>query len=215
MGGADWLLHVDSCHLNDLGHVLIGNGVFGAIATHHEPLAAKTFRTIKERDVSILNSGGTDTNENIRDLWAAALDWFSHHVDEAAVERPSMIVDCHQHFWDLEKVEYPWLVPEYGPIYRTFTPEELAPQLVAAGVDRTVLVQAANSYADTDSMLAQAAEHEWIGAVVGWVPLEDAGAAARVLDGQYLANPWFKGVRHLNHGEADPDWLVRPAVLTA
>ena len=124
-----------------------------------------------------------------------------------------MIVDSHQHLWDLEKVEYPWLVPAYGPLYRTFTPAELEPQLVAAGVDRTVLVQAANSYADTDSMLAHAAEHDWIGAVVGWVPLEDAGEAARVLDGRYLANPWFRGVRHLNHEEADPDWLVRPAVI--
>ncbi len=124
-----------------------------------------------------------------------------------------MIVDSHQHLWDLEKVEYPWLVPAYGPLYRTFTPAELEPQLVAAGVDRTVLVQAANSYADTDSMLAHAAEHDWIGAVVGWVPLEDAGEAARVLDGHYLADPWFRGVRHLNHEEADPDWLVRPAVI--
>ena len=33
-----------------------------------------------------------------------------------------MIVDSHQHLWDLEKVEYPWLVPAYGPLYRTFTP---------------------------------------------------------------------------------------------
>ena len=47
-----------------------------------------------------------------------------------------MIVDSHQHFWDLEKVDYPWLVPEYGPIYRAFTPHELAPQLAAAGIDR-------------------------------------------------------------------------------
>lgn len=124
-----------------------------------------------------------------------------------------MIVDSHQHLWDLDKVEYPWLVPEYGPIYRTFTPAELEPQLAAAGIDRTVLVQSANSYADTDSMLAHSAEHDWIGAVVGWVPLEDAAEAARVLDSRYLANPWFKGVRHLNHEEADPDWLVQPAVI--
>ena len=123
-----------------------------------------------------------------------------------------MIVDSHQHFWDLEKVEYPWLVPDYGPIYRTFTPAELEPQLQAAGIDRTVLVQAANSFEDTDSMLAQAGAHEWIGAVVGWVPLEDPAAAAQALD-RYAANPWFKGVRHLNHEEADPDWLVRPAVI--
>jgi L-fuconolactonase len=124
-----------------------------------------------------------------------------------------MIVDSHQHFWDLEKVAYPWLVPEYGPIFRTFTPDELAPQVAAAGVDRTVLVQAANSFEDTDSMLAHAATRDWIGAVVGWVPLEDASAAARALDDKYLANPWFKGIRHLNHEETDPDWLVRAAVI--
>jgi L-fuconolactonase len=124
-----------------------------------------------------------------------------------------MIVDCHQHFWDLEKVEYPWLVPEYGPIFRTFKPEELVPQLAAAGIDRTVLVQSANSYEDTDSMLAQAAQHEWIGAVVGWVPVNDATEAARKLDDEYMANPWFTGVRHLNQEEADPDFLLRPAVI--
>ena len=124
-----------------------------------------------------------------------------------------MIVDSHQHFWDLDQVEYPWLVPEYGPIYRTFTPDELAPQLAAAGIDQTVLVQAANSYEDTDSMLAHAAAHEWIGAVVGWVPLDDPAEAARVLDARYMADPWFRGIRHLNHEESDPDWLIRPAVI--
>lgn len=124
-----------------------------------------------------------------------------------------MIVDSHQHFWDLEKVAYPWLVPAYGPIFRTFTPAELEPQLREAGIDRTILVQAADSFEDTDAMLAQAREHDWIAAVVGWVPLEDPAAAARALDERYLADPLFRGVRHLNHEEADPDWLVRPAVI--
>ncbi len=124
-----------------------------------------------------------------------------------------MIIDSHQHFWDLERVEYPWLVPAYGPIYRSFHPDELRPQLTAAGIDRTVLVQSANSFADTDAMLAQAAVEPWIGAVVGWVPLEDAAAAASALDDRYLAHPSYRGVRHLNHNEPDPDWLVRPAVI--
>ena len=124
-----------------------------------------------------------------------------------------MIVDCHQHFWDLDKVEYSWLIPAYGPIYRTFTPEELAPQLRASGVDKTVLVQSANNLPDTDAMLAQAEEHDWIGAVVGWVPLEDAKEAARKLDEEYLLHPKFTGMRHLNHDEKDPDWLIRPTVL--
>ena len=81
MGGADWLLHVDSCHLNDLGHVLVGNGIFEAIARHEEALATRTFRTIAEEDVSILNTGGTDSDEAIRDLWAEALVRFSEHLD--------------------------------------------------------------------------------------------------------------------------------------
>ncbi len=124
-----------------------------------------------------------------------------------------MIIDSHQHFWDLERVEYPWLVPAYGPIYRSFQPDELLPQLTAAGVDRTVLVQSANSFADTDAMLAQAAVEPWIGAVIGWVPLEDAAAAAAALDDLYLQRPKYRGVRHLNHEEPDPDWLIRPDVI--
>ena len=123
-----------------------------------------------------------------------------------------MIVDSHQHFWDPDQVYYSWLVPAYGPIYRTFEPAELEPQLAAAGVDRTVLVQAANNFEDTEAMLAQAAEHEWVGAVVGWVPLYAHKLAQKKLD-ELMANPWFKGVRHLNHEEPDSDWLVRPEVI--
>ena len=36
-----------------------------------------------------------------------------------------MIIDTHQHLWDLDRVAYPWLVPEFGPIARTFVPEDL------------------------------------------------------------------------------------------
>ena len=122
-----------------------------------------------------------------------------------------MIVDSHQHLWDLERVEYPWLVPEYGPIYRTFTPDELEPQLAAAGVDRTVLVQSANSFEDTDSMLAHAAERP--GSARSWAGCRSRTPrrAPEALDDRYLRDPQFRGVRHLNHTEADPDWLVRPS----
>lgn len=61
----------------------------------------------------------------------------------------AMTIDAHQHFWNLDYVEYSWLIPAYGPLYRTYGPHELEPQLKEAGVDKTVLVQAANSYADT------------------------------------------------------------------
>ncbi len=122
------------------------------------------------------------------------------------------VIDAHQHFWNLDEAAYPWLVPEYGPIYRNFSPDELAPQLAAAGVDHTVIVQAMNSYADTDSMLAIAERHDWVAGVVGWAPLHDPVECARKLEA-YQRNPYFKGIRHLIHDEANPDWILQKQVL--
>ena len=121
-------------------------------------------------------------------------------------------VDTHQHFWNLDEVAYPWLAPAYGPIYRTYDAEGLAPQLTASGVDKTVIVQAMDSYADTDSMLATAAEEDWVAGVVGWVPLHDPAEADRKLD-EYTQNPYFKGMRHLIHEEGNPDWVTQKQVI--
>ena len=123
-----------------------------------------------------------------------------------------MIVDAHQHFWNLTEVAYSWLAPVYGPIYSTFEPSDLEPLLRAAGVDRTVLVQAANSYEDTASMLRIADFYEWVGAVVGWVDLlkPDETAARLAMYHQHLK---FRGIRHLIHDEPDPDWVVQSVVL--
>jgi L-fuconolactonase len=121
-------------------------------------------------------------------------------------------IDTHQHFWNLSKVDYAWLAPAYGPIYNNFAPQDLEPQLRKAGIDKTVLVQSANNTEDTVSMLTQAECYDWIGGVVGWVPLYDHAVANRLLD-RYAKHPKWRGVRHLNHEEADPDWLVRKDVL--
>ena len=122
------------------------------------------------------------------------------------------IIDTHQHYWKLSEVEYPWLLPEYGPIYDTFTPEQLRPQLEEAGVDKTVLVQSANSYEDTASMLVKADYNDWIGAVVGWVHLLDPEEANQRLE-MYGQNPKFVGMRHLIHTEPDGDWVVQDVVI--
>lgn len=122
------------------------------------------------------------------------------------------VVDAHQHFWNLDKVEYPWLTSEYGPIYRTFEPEELAPQLERAGVEKTVLVQAADSYEETEYMLGLADAHDFVAGVVGWVPLLRPDEAANALD-RFKEHPKFSGVRHLIHEEPDPDWLRQDAVI--
>ena len=40
-GQADWVIHPDTVHANDLGHLLIGHRVFEAIATHCSGVAAR------------------------------------------------------------------------------------------------------------------------------------------------------------------------------
>jgi L-fuconolactonase len=123
-----------------------------------------------------------------------------------------MRIDAHQHFWNLEKVEYPWLVPAFGPIYRTIEAAELEPLLKANGIDKTVIVQAMDSYEDTDYMLETAAQYDWVAGVVGWVPLNKPDEAAKKLE-FYTKNPLLKGIRHLIHEEKDPNWVVQDAVI--
>jgi L-fuconolactonase len=123
-----------------------------------------------------------------------------------------MKIDTHQHFWNLNKVEYPWLTPAEGVIYRTFEPRELEPQLKAAGIDKTVLVQSANSIEDTVSMLTQSDDYDWIGAVVGWVPLLNPMRARACLE-RFSGHHKFRGMRHLIHNETNPDWIIQDTVI--
>lgn len=122
-----------------------------------------------------------------------------------------MIIDAHQHFWNLDRVAYPWLTPAYGPIYRTFEERDLEPHLDTFGVEGTVIVQSMDSYEDSDYMLEVADRWPRIAGVVGWVPLTRAEEAASVLD-RYQRDQRFVGVRHLIHEDPDPDWLLRSDV---
>lgn len=98
-------------------------------------------------------------------------------------------------------------------IHRTITPDDLRPQLVAAGVEGTVLVQAANDVAETHVLLEIAAQDNPVRAVVGWVPLDNEATAAAALDD--VADPALRGVRTLLHREPDPAWIVAPDRLDA
>lgn len=123
-----------------------------------------------------------------------------------------MIIDAHQHVWDLSRARYDWLGPAHGPIFRTVTEDELLPELRRCGVDGVVLVQAADNAEDTALMLATAAEHPEVVAVVGHVPLEDPAATAEQLE-VLAADPLVVGIRNLIHDRPDPDFLIRPEVL--
>lgn len=91
-----------------------------------------------------------------------------------------MRIDAHQHFWRLERREYGWLTPDLGAIYRDFEPGDLVGHLDAAGIGRTILVQAAPSEAETRWLLEIAARTPFVAGVVGWVDFDSPDVAARV-----------------------------------
>ena len=122
-----------------------------------------------------------------------------------------MIIDSHQHFWQLGRFDYPWMNSSLGVLYRDYLPDQLEPILARNGVGKTVLVQASNSVEESRWLLKLADEHAFIGGVVGWVDLisDDVN---RQLD-ELVSHPKFKGVRHLVESEPADDWLVQPQVL--
>ena len=63
------------------------------------------------------------------------------------------MIDAHQHFWTTSRDDYGWLTPDDAVLYRDFAPRDLAPLIGAAGIDRTVLVQAAPTVAETRYLL--------------------------------------------------------------
>ena len=122
-----------------------------------------------------------------------------------------MIIDSHQHFWQLGRFDYPWMNSSLGVLYRDYLPDQLEPILARNGVVKTVLVQASNSVEESRWLLKLADEHAFIGGVVGWVDLISDDVNHQ-LD-ELVSHPKFKGVRHLVESEPADDWLVQPQVL--
>ncbi|MFB7222824.1 amidohydrolase family protein [Streptomyces sp. NPDC056227] len=123
-------------------------------------------------------------------------------------------IDAHQHVWDLSVRDQDWLTdPELAPLHRDFTLDDLRPQIAAAGIGATVLVQTICVPEETPEFLALAASDPLVGGVVGWTDLTspaitDVLAELRALPG----GDRLIGIRHQVQGEADPDWLLRPEV---
>lgn len=123
-------------------------------------------------------------------------------------------VDAHLHVWDLEVGDYPWLGPQHGVLYDTFTVDQARRALDANGIESAVLVQAEDSVQETEWMLGLAAKHPWIVGVVGWLPLDRPAEAASTLDrlrpeGQ---DARLCGIRHLVHDDPRENFLELSSV---
>lgn len=122
------------------------------------------------------------------------------------------IVDAHQHFWNLARVNYPWLATAYPELDRNFGYEDLAPHLGANGIDATVLVQSEDDAADNELMVEIASRHLDIAGIVAWAPLDDSLALESTIE-ELRRTGRLVGVRVLIHNQPDPEWILRPEVL--
>jgi len=124
------------------------------------------------------------------------------------------VVDAHHHLLDPIRFEYPWMTPELAPLDRRFGPDDLAPELASAGVERTILVQTISSAQETREFLATALATPFIAGVIGWVDLTgDDVAGALEVARSAPGGDRLVGIRHQVHDEADPSWLLRPDVV--
>jgi L-fuconolactonase len=117
------------------------------------------------------------------------------------------VIDAHHHFWRVAAQDQPWRDDRHGAIARDYAPADLRPELAAAGVDGTVLIQSVDEPTENDRLKAYAVEAPFVHAVVGWLPLSDPAAARAELGRS--RNPYLRGVRCLI-GRDPLDWLTKP-----
>jgi L-fuconolactonase len=123
-----------------------------------------------------------------------------------------LIIDSHQHFWVAGRGDYHWMEPEKVPkLCRDYLPDDLAPLLNRAGVDRTILVQAAQTTAETDFLLELAEGVEFVAGVVGWLDMDSEDFESRLAARR--KHPKFRGVRPMLQDLDDDAWILRPTVL--
>jgi L-fuconolactonase len=119
-----------------------------------------------------------------------------------------MRLDAHQHFWHYSPTGHGWMTDQMSVLKHDFLPQDLQPLLASLGFDGCVAVQARQSLEETRWLLALAAEHPFIKAVVGWVDLRSPQLSEQLQT--FSTQRKFAGVRHVIHDEADDDFMLAP-----
>lgn len=122
-----------------------------------------------------------------------------------------MRIDTHQHFWKFDPIRDSWITEEMQVIRRDFTPLDIQFVLERNGFGGSIAVQADQSKEETAFLVQLAADYPFIKGVVGWIDLQAADIRQQLE--AYRAHTVIKGFRHVVEAEADPDFLIRPAVL--
>ena len=117
-----------------------------------------------------------------------------------------MLIDSHHHLWEYSTEEYGWINDEMAVLRQNFLIPELQQIADQSDVNGFVSVQARQSVAETETLLALANQEPLIQGVVGWVPLADP-SVGEVLD-RFTNEHLLKGIRHVVQDEPVDDFVL-------
>jgi len=129
-----------------------------------------------------------------------------------------VIIDAHHHLWKVARGDYFWMDPladpGVAPIARDFLLEDYRALARANAITGSILVQAAQTTAETAWLLEQAhASEGLILGVLRWIDIEseDARAALQAASRDTL----LRGIRPMLQDIAPDDWVLRPVLAPA
>jgi len=125
---------------------------------------------------------------------------------------PLSIVDAHVHFWNPQRLNYPWLAG-LPALNRAFLPEEYSTTTKNAGVSKMVFVECgcepAQNRDEVKWISELAIREKWLKGIVAHASLE-WGMAAREELAALAEFPLVKGVRRNLQSEADVNFCLQP-----
>jgi L-fuconolactonase len=123
-----------------------------------------------------------------------------------------MRIDAHQHFWSYNKTEYGWISDQMDLLKRDFLPPDLLGELLNAGFDGSVAVQARQTIEETRWLLQFSEKYDFIKGVVGWADLRSEDNLRKQLD-EFCKSGKFVGVRHVVHDEPEDNFMLHDDFL--
>jgi L-fuconolactonase len=123
-----------------------------------------------------------------------------------------MRIDSHHHLWDLSIRPQDWMVGEgMEPVKRNFDADDLRNAIAGSGIEKTILVHATTTNAETFELLALAEIDPTIVGVVGWLQIDSPSAIAdceKYL--QATGASYLKGIRDVAQDLPDSNYLAKP-----
>lgn len=124
-----------------------------------------------------------------------------------------MQIDSHQHYWKVERGDYHWMDAASPVLHRDYLPSDLHPLLLQHSIQKTIVVQAAQTVPETEFLLELASTDDSIAGVVGWLDMESPDFACRLE--QFRKHPKFVGLRPMLQDIPEDGWILNPPVLDA